>query len=255
MRCTTDSSAARRSQTGAGDAVRRRRRAAAPATLPRSRGGSGRNRSTAGRSPSRSRHSLRRQPHHRHRAASPAARIAGSGGGARDHLPAGSHGVGRPLRQQRLAAGAAQAADEGHLGRDGLDHPQLAERARPAATATSIELRYRGNTARMPIFRVAGHPRQSVTVFFGYGRRMAGRVGNATKDAAAVQRLPAAHVGRALVRHRPRDLEDRRALPARDHAGTPPDGRAQPGPRRRRSRSTSASRRSSRRWARSRPRR
>ena len=46
-----------------------------------------------------------------------------------------------------------------------------------------IELKYRGNTARMPIFRVPGHPRQSVTVFFGYGRRMAGNVGNATKEA------------------------------------------------------------------------
>jgi MoCo/4Fe-4S cofactor protein with predicted Tat translocation signal len=42
-----------------------------------------------------------------------------------------------------------------------------------------IELRYRGNTARMPVFIVAGQPRDSVTVFFGYGRRMAGRVGNA----------------------------------------------------------------------------
>jgi MoCo/4Fe-4S cofactor protein with predicted Tat translocation signal len=48
-----------------------------------------------------------------------------------------------------------------------------------------IELRYRGNTARMPIFRVPGHPAQSVTVFLGYGRRMAGRVGTAAKDAEA----------------------------------------------------------------------
>jgi molybdopterin-containing oxidoreductase family iron-sulfur binding subunit len=42
-----------------------------------------------------------------------------------------------------------------------------------------VELRYRGNTARMPIFVVPGHPAQSVTVFFGYGRRTAGRVGTA----------------------------------------------------------------------------
>jgi MoCo/4Fe-4S cofactor protein with predicted Tat translocation signal len=42
-----------------------------------------------------------------------------------------------------------------------------------------VELRYRGNTARMPVFVVPGHPAQSVTVFFGYGRRRAGRVGNA----------------------------------------------------------------------------
>ena len=94
-----------------------------------------------------------------------------------------------------------------------------------------IELRYSGNTARMPIFRVAGHPRESVTVFFGYGRRMAGRVGNAVRDRRRLQRVPAAHVGCAVVRHRPRDREDRRALPAGDHAGTPPDGRARAGPR------------------------
>jgi molybdopterin-containing oxidoreductase family iron-sulfur binding subunit len=42
-----------------------------------------------------------------------------------------------------------------------------------------VELRYRGNTVRMPVFVVPGHPAQSVTVFFGYGRRNAGRVGNA----------------------------------------------------------------------------
>ena len=42
-----------------------------------------------------------------------------------------------------------------------------------------IELRYRGNTVRLPVFIVPGHPAQSVTVFLGYGRRNAGRVGNA----------------------------------------------------------------------------
>ena len=42
-----------------------------------------------------------------------------------------------------------------------------------------IELQYRGNTARLPVFIVPGHPTQSVTVFFGYGRSRAGRVGNA----------------------------------------------------------------------------
>ena len=46
-----------------------------------------------------------------------------------------------------------------------------------------VEMKYRGNTARMPVFRVAGHPTESLTVFFGYGRRMAGRVGTAAKDA------------------------------------------------------------------------
>ncbi len=46
-----------------------------------------------------------------------------------------------------------------------------------------VELSYRGHTARMPVFIVPGHPRESVTVFFGYGRRLAGRVGNALDDA------------------------------------------------------------------------
>jgi MoCo/4Fe-4S cofactor protein with predicted Tat translocation signal len=62
--------------------------------------------------------------------------------------------------------------------------PQLA-RDRGLSDGDVIELRYRGNTARMPVFRVPGHPAQSVTVFLGYGRRMAGRVGTAAGDAEA----------------------------------------------------------------------
>ena len=62
--------------------------------------------------------------------------------------------------------------------------PVLA-RERSLEDGDVIELRYRGNTARMPIVRVPGHPQQSVTVFFGYGRQKAGNVGNATKDAEA----------------------------------------------------------------------
>ena len=60
--------------------------------------------------------------------------------------------------------------------------PQLAKE-RGLNDGDVIELKYRGNTARMPIFRVPGHPLQSVTVFFGYGRRMAGNVGTTTKEA------------------------------------------------------------------------
>jgi MoCo/4Fe-4S cofactor protein with predicted Tat translocation signal len=48
-----------------------------------------------------------------------------------------------------------------------------------------LELKYRGNTTRMPAFIVPGQPRDSVTVFFGYGRRLAGRVGNAPEGAEA----------------------------------------------------------------------
>jgi MoCo/4Fe-4S cofactor protein with predicted Tat translocation signal len=60
--------------------------------------------------------------------------------------------------------------------------PQLAK-DRGLVDGDVIELKYRGNTAQMPIFRVPGHPNESVTVFFGYGRRMAGHVGTATREA------------------------------------------------------------------------
>jgi len=56
--------------------------------------------------------------------------------------------------------------------------PALAE-ARGLHNGDVIELRYRGNTARLPVFIVPGHVGDSVTVFLGSGRRMAGRVGNA----------------------------------------------------------------------------
>jgi molybdopterin-containing oxidoreductase family iron-sulfur binding subunit len=46
-----------------------------------------------------------------------------------------------------------------------------------------IELRYRGQTMKLPVWIMAGQPAESVTVFFGYGRTMAGRVGNASEQA------------------------------------------------------------------------
>ena len=55
--------------------------------------------------------------------------------------------------------------------------------ARGLENGDIIELKYRGNTARMPVFVVPGQPAESVTVFFGYGRRKAGRVGTATEQA------------------------------------------------------------------------
>jgi len=61
--------------------------------------------------------------------------------------------------------------------------PRLAEQ-RGLRNGDVIDLRYRGRTAQMPVFVMPGQPEQSVTVFFGYGRRMAGRVGNATDQSA-----------------------------------------------------------------------
>jgi len=47
-----------------------------------------------------------------------------------------------------------------------------------------IELRYRGNTAKLPVAIVPGHPEQSVTVFYGYGRQQTGRVGTSADRTA-----------------------------------------------------------------------
>jgi MoCo/4Fe-4S cofactor protein with predicted Tat translocation signal len=59
---------------------------------------------------------------------------------------------------------------------------QLAEE-RELRNGDVIELRYRGQTAKMPVYLMAGHPNQSVTVFLGYGRRLSGRVGTASAEA------------------------------------------------------------------------
>jgi molybdopterin-containing oxidoreductase family iron-sulfur binding subunit len=48
-----------------------------------------------------------------------------------------------------------------------------------------VEIKYRGLTTRMPVIVVPGQPDESITVFFGYGRRMSGRVGTASADAQA----------------------------------------------------------------------
>jgi molybdopterin-containing oxidoreductase family iron-sulfur binding subunit len=60
--------------------------------------------------------------------------------------------------------------------------PRLAEE-RGLQNHDVIELRYRGLTAKMPVWIMAGQPHESITVFFGYGRTMAGRVGTANADA------------------------------------------------------------------------
>ena len=47
-----------------------------------------------------------------------------------------------------------------------------------------IELKYRGNTAKLPVTIVPGHPDGAVTAFFGYGRQVTGRVGTSADDVA-----------------------------------------------------------------------
>jgi molybdopterin-containing oxidoreductase family iron-sulfur binding subunit len=47
-----------------------------------------------------------------------------------------------------------------------------------------IELKYRGNTAKLPVAIVPGHPDGAVTAFFGYGRQVTGRVGTSADEVA-----------------------------------------------------------------------
>jgi molybdopterin-containing oxidoreductase family iron-sulfur binding subunit len=47
-----------------------------------------------------------------------------------------------------------------------------------------VELRYRGNTAKLPAVVMPGHPDNSVTVFFGYGKKVTGRVSAPSDDVA-----------------------------------------------------------------------
>ena len=108
-----------------------------------------------------------------------------------------------------------------------------------------VELRYRGNTVRMPVFVVPGHPAQSVTVFFGYGRSSAGRVGNAVGASQQFNAFLLRTSDAPVVRQRPRAREDRRQLSAGDHAGAPRDGGPRAGPHRDARASTRKTRRSS----------
>jgi molybdopterin-containing oxidoreductase family iron-sulfur binding subunit len=64
-----------------------------------------------------------------------------------------------------------------------LVSPALAEQ-RDLRSGDIIELRYRGTTVKMPVLIAPGQPEQSVTVHFGYGRRLAGRVGSSTDETA-----------------------------------------------------------------------
>jgi molybdopterin-containing oxidoreductase family iron-sulfur binding subunit len=61
--------------------------------------------------------------------------------------------------------------------------PHLAEQQK-LHDGDIIELRYRGNTAKLPVTIVPGHPDGAVTAFFGYGRQVTGRVGTSADEVA-----------------------------------------------------------------------
>ena len=128
----------------------------------------------------------------------------------RDRLPARPDDLRRPLRQQRLAAGAAQADHQAHLGQrghhepgDGRSSSASAWAATPTAASTaaitcrSSSCELGGRTVRAPVWIMPGHADGAVTVYLGYGREHAGRVGGTRDQHGRLQRLPAAHVGPA----------------------------------------------------------
>jgi molybdopterin-containing oxidoreductase family iron-sulfur binding subunit len=61
--------------------------------------------------------------------------------------------------------------------------PRLAEQYK-LSDLDLLELKYRGNVARLPVIIVPGHPDGAVTAFMGYGRKVTGRVGTPADDAA-----------------------------------------------------------------------
>ena len=89
--------------------------------------------------------------------------------------------LGRPLREQRLAAGAAEAADEADVGHGGVGQPAARRRAAASTTATSSSCAIAATTARLPVLdraraaRCSPSPCSSATAADGGPRRHVGR--------------------------------------------------------------------------------
>jgi MoCo/4Fe-4S cofactor protein with predicted Tat translocation signal len=99
--------------------------------------------------------------------------------------------------------------------------PKMAQRL-GIATEDVVELELNGKKVQGPVWIQAGHPDNSVTVFLGYGRKRAGRVGTAQGfDAYALRTSAAPWIARDV-----NDPQDRRHLQARLHSGLPIDGHA-----------------------------
>ena len=72
--------------------------------------------------------------------------------------------------------------------------PAMAERMK-LKFKDVVELEFNGKKTKGAIWIQAGHPDNSVTVFFGYGRMKAGRIGTGQ----GFPRIPAAHQSGSLV--------------------------------------------------------
>ena len=75
----------------------------------------------------------------------------------RGELPPRPHDLRRPLRQQRLAAGTAQAGDQADLGQRRADRAGDRRAARRSRTATSSRSTHEGRTLRVPVWIKPGH--------------------------------------------------------------------------------------------------
>jgi molybdopterin-containing oxidoreductase family iron-sulfur binding subunit len=83
-----------------------------------------------------------------------------------------------------------------------LISPATAERL-SLSNEELVELRYRGRSVHAPVWIVPGHPPDSVTVHFGYGRRRAGQVGTGTGfNAYALRTTDAPWFGAGLEIHK-----------------------------------------------------
>ena len=139
-------------------------------------------------------------------------------GRPRDPVPHRPVRLRRPLRQPRLAAGAAEAAQQDHLGErrlhepeDGGEarrHPHRADRARATSTDV-VELKIDGRTVKAPAWVLPGHADDAVTVHLGYGRRRAGRVGTGVGFDAYALRTSAAPWTARRARRSPRPASGR----------------------------------------------
>ena len=141
---------------------------------------------------------------------------------SRSQLPPRSLHLRRPIRQQRLAAGIAEADVEADLGQRRPGRPEDGEReGLKAMDVVTLELGGRKITA--PVWMQAGHPDHSVTVHLGYGRTQSGP----RRHGRGIRCLPAAYNDCALVRDR-RQSSPRpaRHYQARLHAGLPDHGYA-----------------------------
>ena len=131
----------------------------------------------------------------------------------RDHLPARPDDLGRPLREQRLAPGTAEAADEGHVGHRRRGSARSSRRSAACSDGDIIELklpRQHRAAAGLPRPRASGSSRSRCSS--ATAARWPDASAPPTKEAEAFNALSAAHLGRAVVRQRPRDREDRRPL-------------------------------------------